>query len=292
VLQLQRRRGTVRSSSSSSSSSNSGSSAVAAVTDAAIPALAKRRAGRRTSVVPEYDAQQLLRDMQLDGYGSADELSASMGKLPGIRQQGILQYGLQVAAHLRGLGIGSSELGPLFCHCPELFSWPAEERAGVLYSQLMGLGLTAGQAARCFEQGPEAAVSVSFEPAIAVLAPLLAAGSKGGGRPGEQLLGDLLKGQPAAVGLLQYNAAALQRNLDNLLQLGLSKQQVVTALPQNAALLTYTPEHQARLEAVVLQELGSERQLWVKVLASEPRTAGCTEATLRQRAQALVVVSL
>jgi hypothetical protein len=242
-------------------------------------------------VVPEFDARQLLRDMQLDGYGSADELSASMGKLPGIRQQGILQHGPQVAAHLRGLGIESSDLGSLFCRCPELFSWPAEERAGVLYSQLMGLGLTAGQAARCFEQGPEAAVSVSFEPAIAVLAPLLAAGSKGAGRTGEQLLGDVLKGQPGAVGLLQYGSAALQHNLDNLLQLGLSKQQVVTALLHSWALLIYTPDNLARLEAVVQHELGADRQLWVKMLASQSRMAGCSEATLRQRAQALVAVS-
>jgi hypothetical protein len=157
-----------------------------------------------------------------------------------------------------GLGIRSSELGPLFCQCPELFSRAAEERAGVLYSQLMGLGLSAGQAARCFERQPEAAVSVSVEPAIAVLAPLLAAGSKGGGRPGEQVLGDLLKGQPAAVRLLlNRGSAALQRNLDNLLQLGLSKQQVAAALKLSWALLTRTPEHLARLEAVVQQELGA-----------------------------------
>ncbi|KAI3427314.1 hypothetical protein D9Q98_010231 [Chlorella vulgaris] len=191
-----------------------------------------------------------------------------MGKLPGIRQQGILQDGPQVAAHLRSLGIGSRELGPLLCQCPELFSRAAEERAGVLYSQLMGLGLSAGQAARCFERQPEAAVSVSVEPAIAVLAPLLAAGSKGGGRPGEQLLVDVLKGQPAAVRLLQLEAAALQRNLDNLLQLGLSKQQVVAALLLFWTLLIYTSENLARTEALVQQELGADRQLWVKVLGS------------------------
>jgi hypothetical protein len=229
--------------------------------------------------------------MQLDDYVLADELSASISKLPGIRQQSILQHGLQVAAHLRGLGFGSSELGPLFCRCPELFSRPAEERAGVLYSQLMGLGLSAGQAARCFEQQPFAAASLSFEPAIAVLAPLLAAGSKGGGRTGEQLLGDLLKKQPGAVGLLIRGSAALQHNLNNLLQLGLSKQHVVTALSQNAALLSYTPEQLARMDAVVQQELGADRQLWLKVLVSQPRIAGCSEATLKQRAQALVVVS-
>ncbi|KAI3427302.1 hypothetical protein D9Q98_010221 [Chlorella vulgaris] len=207
--------------------------------------------------------------MQLDGYGSADELSASMGKLPGIRQQGILQHGPQVAAHLRGLGIESSELGSLFCRCPCLFSRPAEERAGVLYSQLMGLGLSAGQAARCFEQQPGAAGSISFEPAISVLAPLLAAGSKGAGRTGEQLLGNLLKGRPGAVGLLHYGAAALQHNLNNLLQLGLSKQQVVTALLQSWPLLIYTPENLARTEALVQDELGANRQLWVKAFGKE-----------------------
>ncbi|KAI3427353.1 hypothetical protein D9Q98_010270 [Chlorella vulgaris] len=200
--------------------------------------------------------------MQLDGYGSADELSASMSKLPGIRQQGILQHGPQVAALLRGLGIKSSELGSLSCRCPYLFSWPAEERAGVLFSQLMRLGLSAGQAINCFEQQPPAAASLSFEPAIALLALLMAASSKGGGRSGEQLLGDLLKGQPAAVGLLQYRFEALQRNLDNLLQLGLSKQQLINSLRQNWALLTCSPEQLARMEAVVQQELGADRQLW------------------------------
>ncbi|KAI3427325.1 hypothetical protein D9Q98_010242 [Chlorella vulgaris] len=284
ALQRQRWRSSVR-----SSSSISGTRAVAATTHNAVPApVRRRRGGRVASVVPEFDAKQLLRDMKLDGYGSADELSASMGKLPGIRRQGILQHGPQVAAHLRGLGIGSSELGPLFSRCPELFSWPAEERAGVLFSQLMGLGLSAGQAASCFEQQRGAAHFRSFEPAISVLAPLLAAGSKGGGRSGEQLLGDLLKKLPAAVGLLIRGSAALQSNMNNLLQLGLSKQQVVSAFHQSWALLTNSPEHLGRMEAVVQQELGADRQLWVKMLANQPRMAGCSEATLRQRAQALV----
>ncbi|KAI3427322.1 hypothetical protein D9Q98_010239 [Chlorella vulgaris] len=42
------------------------------------------------------------------------------------------------------------------------------------------------------------------------------------------------------------------------------------------------------MEAVVQQELGADRQLWVKVLRSNSRGASCTEATPRQRAQALV----
>ncbi|KAI3427350.1 hypothetical protein D9Q98_010267 [Chlorella vulgaris] len=285
ALQLQPWRGSVR----SSRSSSRGSMAAAAVTDDAGPAQARRqRGGSIASAVPEFDAQQLLRGMQLDGYGSADELLASMSKLPGIRQQGILQHGPQVATYLRGLGIGSSELGSLFCRCPELFSRPAEERAGVLFSQLMGLGLSAGQAASCFEQQTTAAFSLSFEPAIVMLAPLLAAGSKGGGRSGEQLLGDLLQGQPTAVVLLQCGAEALQHKLDNLLQLGLSKQHVAAALKLSWALLTRTPAHLAKLEAMVQQELGANRQLWVKVLCSKPGAVICSEAALRQRAQALV----
>jgi hypothetical protein len=273
-------------------SSSSSLESRSATVNVAVPIPIRRHRGKFiASTVPEFDAQQLLIEMKLDGYSSADELSASMSKLPGIRQQGILQHGPQVAAHLRGLGIGSSELGSLFCRCPGLFSRPAEERAGVLYSQLMRLGLEAGQAASCFEQQPWAAHCCSFEPAIAVLAPLLAAGSKGGGRSGEQLLGDLLKKQPAALGLLKSGSAALQHKLDNLLQLGLSKQHVAAALKLSWALLTRTPEHLANLEAVLQHELGANRQLWVKVLRSKPRAADCSEATLRQRLQALVAVS-
>jgi hypothetical protein len=218
-------------------------------------------------------------------------VARAVAALPLVRQQGVLYHGLAVAAYLQGLGIHQAQLGRLLRRCPELFSRPAEERAGVLFSQLMRLGLSAGQAAACFERQPFAAGVPSFEPAIAVLAPLLAAGSKTAGRSGEQLLGDLLQKQPAAGLLLSSRAEALQRNVDNLLQLGLSKQQVVNALKQNWALLTRTPEHLAKLEAVLQQELGADRQLWVNVLRKAARVARCTEATLRQRAQALVTVS-
>jgi hypothetical protein len=204
----------------------------------------------------------------------------------------MLDHGLAVVAYLQGLGIKQGQLGRLLCRCPELFSRPSEERAGVLFSQLMRLGLSAGQAADCFETYPPAAGMPSFEPAIAVLAPLLAAGSKVAGRSGEQLLGDLLKQQPGGVQLLQYRSEVLQRNLDNLLQLGLSKQQVKTALLRNPALLAKSPEHLAILEAMLQQELGADRQLWVKVLHRAARVASCSEATLRQRAQALVAVSV
>jgi hypothetical protein len=197
-----------------------------------------------------------------------------------------------MVAYLQGLGIDLAQLGRLLCRCPALFSRPAEERAGVLFSQLMRLALSAGQAAACFVQQPVAANARSFEAAIAVLAPLLAAGSKGGGRSGEQLLGDLLKQQPGGVLLLSSRAEALQRNVNNLLQLGPSKQQVLNALRQDWKLLSYTPEHLAKLEAVLQQELGADRKLWAKVLRSNPRAAACSGATFKQRAQALVAVSV
>ncbi|KAI3427385.1 hypothetical protein D9Q98_010300 [Chlorella vulgaris] len=227
------------------------------------------------------------------GIADVAAVARAVAALFGPRQRGVLDHGLAVAAFLQGLGIKQAQRGRLLRRCPELFSRPAEERAGVLFSQLMRLGLSAGQAARCFEQETQAPTARSFEPAIAVLAPLLAAGSNSGGRTGEQLLGDLLKKQPAGVTLLlKWGTLALQRNVDNLLQLGLSKQQVVNALKQNWALLTRPPEHLAKLEAVLQQELGADRKLWVKVLHRAARVASCSEDTLRQRAQALMAVSV
>ncbi|KAI3427405.1 hypothetical protein D9Q98_010320 [Chlorella vulgaris] len=188
-------------------------------------------------------------------------VARAVAALPLVRQQGVLDHGLAVAAYLQGLGIEQAQLGRLLRRCPELFSRPSEERAGVLFSQLMRLGLSAGQAADCFEMYPQAAGMPLFEAAVAVLAPLLAAGSKVAGRSGEQLLGDLLKQQPGGVQLLSSRSEVLQRNVDNLLQLGLSEEQ---------------------------QELGADRQLWVKVLHRAARVATCSKVTVRQRAQALV----
>jgi hypothetical protein len=195
----------------------------------------------------------------------------------------VLDHGLAVAAYLQGLGIDQGQLGGLLCRCPELFSRPAEDRAGVLFSQLMRLGLSAGQVADCFVTQPQCAATPSFELAIAVLAPLTAASSQSS-RSGEQLLGDLLKKQPAAVTLLQLRAELLQRNVDNLLQLGLSEEQLMNSMRQNPAMLTRPPERLAKLEAVLQQELGADRQLWVTLLLRAARVAGCSEATVRQRA--------
>jgi hypothetical protein len=226
--------------------------------------------------------------------GVADVAAVAMAvaALDGSRQQGVLDHGLAVAAYLQGLGIDQGQLGRLLFRSPKLFSRSAEERAGLLFSQLMRLGLSAGQAADCFEMQPHAAAAPSLEPAIAVLAPLLAAGSKSAGRSGEQLLGDLLEKDPSAVSLLRWGTEALQRNVDNLLQLGLSEQQLINSLRQNPALLAQSPERLAKLKAVLQRELGADRQLWAKMLRHQSRVASCSEATLRQRAQALVAVSV
>jgi hypothetical protein len=247
------------------------------------------RCGKSVAVPPEL-AAGLAPLAAACGVEDVATVASAVATMFGPRQQGVLDHGLAVAAYLQGLGIDQGQLGRLLCRCPELFSRPSEERAGVLLSQLMRLGLSARQAADCFGQQPVVAHPRSFEAAIAVLAPLLAVGSKSAGRSGEQLLGDLLKKQPSAVLLLQYRAEALQHNVDNLLQLGLSKQQVVQALPRSPTLLARLPKNLARLEAVLQQELGADRQLWVKVLHSAARAANCCEATLRQRTQALVTV--
>jgi hypothetical protein len=220
------------------------------------------------------------------------DLARAVAKLYGSRQQGMLQHGTSVAAYLSGLGIEQGQLGRLLMRCPLLFSWPVEQRAGVLFGQLKALGLTASQAARCFERQPLAAGNPSFEPAIAVLALLLAAGCRASdvGKTGEQLLGELLVRQPAAVLLLKFRTETLQQRIDSLLQLGLTERQLVTGLQQTISLLTFPPERLTAQEAVLQQELGADRQLWLKLLHTGTQGATTAEDTLRQRAQALVAV--
>ena len=211
--------------------------------------------------------------------------------------------GEAVAELLLSLGVEQPQLAALVLRCPYLFSWPTGERAALLFGQLMRLGLTAAEVARCFERQPTVAHSRTFEPGIAVLAPLLAAGSKaGGGQTGEQLLGDLQRGQPSAVGLLELKPGTLQQQLDNLEQRygphwsRKNKQAVIVAAMQQATLLlTTAPRKLLALEAVLQQEVGQQPGDGTRLLAGivqyAARTAGCSEAKLRQRARALVAVS-
>ncbi|KAI3427238.1 hypothetical protein D9Q98_007173 [Chlorella vulgaris] len=92
-----------------------------------------------------------------------------MSKLGSIaRQQGVLLHAAAVAAHLRGLGLKQQLLEQLFVRCLELFSRPPKDRAEGLFSELMSIGLTAAEAARCFVACPGAAQSISFSGIIAV----------------------------------------------------------------------------------------------------------------------------
>jgi hypothetical protein len=225
--------------------------------------------------------------------GREAELARAVAALGEKRQQGTKDHGAAVAAYLAGLGVEEGQLGLLLLRCPYLFSWPAEQRAGVLFGQLMALGLAGAQATRCFLQQPSAAGSASFEPAIAVLAPLLAAGCRASdiSKTGEQLLGELLVRQPSLTTVLQYNGQCLQQRIDSLLQLGLSQQQLVAAVRSDSSLLKSPPKHLAALEAVLQQELGADRELWCKALRHAPLVSRSNEDRLRQGVLALVAVS-
>jgi hypothetical protein len=229
--------------------------------------------------------------------GREAELARAVAALDRKRQQGTKYHVEAVAAYLAGLGIeqgsGQGQLGRLLVRCPYLFSWPVEQRAGVLFGQLVALGLTAAQAARCFDQQPSAALSPAFASAIAVLAPLLAAGCRTSdvGKTGEQLLGELLVRQPAASQLLTYDGQCLQQRIDSLLQLGLSQQQLVAAVRQEWSLLNRTSERLAALETVLQQELGADRKVWCKVLRRATLVVRTSEDRLRQGVLALVAVS-
>jgi hypothetical protein len=195
---------------------------------------------------------------------------------------------------LAGLGIEQGQLGLLLLRCPYLFSWPVERRAGVLFGQLMALGLAGSQAARCFMQQPSAAGSASFEPAMAVLALLLAAGCRASdvGKTREQLLAELLVGHPSALRLLMFPGQRLQQRIDSLLQLGLNERQLVAAVRSDWSLLNRTSERLAALEAVLQQELGADREQWCKVLRRAPLVSRLSEDRLRHGVLSLVAVSV
>ena len=152
------------------------------------------------------------------------------------------------------------------------------------------LGMTAAAAARCFEHKQAAAGSPSFEAAITVLAALLAAGGTAG-KPGEQVLREVLTRHPSTVQLLMSDRERLQSTIGHLLQLGLSQQQFVASLHTRGwTLLTRPPEHLAELEAALQQDLGGDRQLWLKMLRLHRRAASGSVDTFRERAHALAVV--
>ncbi|KAL4426245.1 hypothetical protein ABPG77_009860 [Micractinium sp. CCAP 211/92] len=250
--------------------------------------LVRNRKGTVVAVPADLEAQ-LAPLAQLCGCSPA-ALSRAVAAEGKPRQAGVVQHGAAVAAWLCSQGVSDVQLHRLLLCCPVLFSWPVEQRAGVLFGQLQGLGLTAAEAARCFEVKPLAATSPSFAPAIGVLAELFAAGSKSSGLA-EQLVGSFLLRQPAAAGLLKYGTETLQERIDSMLGLGLSKAQLVAAARQTWAVLKASPARLAALGGVLQQELGGGRELCAKLLRRVPRLAASSLETVRLRAQALVQAS-
>ena len=261
------------------------------------------RRAKLLPVRPELAAE--LRPLAaLSGISDTAELSRRVAALGPKPERRVVEHGAAVAQLLLCLGVPRTQLAALLHRCPLLFSWPAEHRAALLFGQLARLGLTAVEAARCFEQTATAAKTRSFEPAIPVLAELFAAGSKAGGsRSGEQLLGDLLRRQPAAVGLLELQPTILQQRISNLVQRygphweQQNKQAAIVAALQRKgwALLSQAPVSLLAREAVLQQELGQQAgdgtRLLAAIMQRHARAAGCSPGTLRTRLQALKSVS-
>jgi hypothetical protein len=257
----------------------------------------KRRRGRPKSEAPAYDAQQLLHSLGLKG--SPAELRRSMSKMNGIRQQGVLQHAAAVVAHLRGLGLEQQLLEQLFMRCPELFSWPPEERAEALFSQLMSSGLTAAEAARCFEAWPEAARYLSFAGSTAVVDGILSHSqdSNRGPKPkvpaAQRTAAAMLRADPSSVQLLQVDGTKLRRKSDGLLVLGCSSKAVAKLLWSLPSLFwkadsVAQPEQAAD---VLHNELGLAPEAVLELVASNaPGWLTNSQDTLRRRAAALAEV--
>ena len=259
--------------------------------------------GKPVPVRPELAAE--LRSLAvLAGVADTAKLSRNVAALGPKPERRVVEHGAAVVQLLLSLGVPKAQLATLLERCPLLFSRPAEQRVALLFGQLAQLGLTAVEAARCFEQQPTAANVRSFEPAIAVLAELFAASSKAGGsRSGEQLLGDLLRQQPAAVGLLCTQPTILQQRISNLVQRygphweQQNKQAViVAAMQQQSWTLPFRPAaHLLAQEAVLQQELGQQpgdgTHLLATILQRHALAASCSPDTLQARVQALKAVS-
>ncbi len=176
----------------------------------------EKRQGPKPSPVSDVDAEQLLRTLGLGGTAEPAALLRNLGKLPGKRQQGMLDNAAAVTAHLLSpaVGLAAQQAGQLLERCPALFSWPPEQRAAVLFGQQMAAGLTAAAAAKCFAVYPTAADRTTLAPGLAEVAAILARGqgrdsSLGGPVP---IAGSAAHSSGAADHSPQRCAAGVQRS--------------------------------------------------------------------------------
>ncbi|KAI3427370.1 hypothetical protein D9Q98_010286 [Chlorella vulgaris] len=257
------------------------------------PILPKRRRAPPKSEAPAYDSQQLLHSLGLNG--SPAELRRSKLR-SSTRQQGVLQYAAAVVAHLRGLGLEQQLLEELFVRCPELFSWPAEERAEGLFSELMSSGLKAAEAASCFVAVPQAERNSSFGGSIAVVDEILSHSqdSNRGVKPkvpaAERTAAAMLRADPSSVHIVRMDATKLRQQCDGLVLLGCSPAAVAKLLWLLPALFA-NANSVAQLEQaadVLHDELGlAPETVLEQVVVKAPSWMNSSQDTLRRRAAAL-----
>ncbi len=275
--------------------------AVASSSEAAAP---RKQTGPKPSPVPDVDAEQLLQRVRLSDKTEPAALLRNLGKLPDVRQQGVLDHAAAVAAHLLSPAVGLTEqqAGQLLECCPELFSWPPEQRAAVLFGQLLGAGLTAAGAAQCLAAYPAAADRTTLAPGLAELAAILAHSqdrdsSLGGPVPkvpaAQRTVAALLTQTPSAAQLVCQRAGYLRQQATELQLVGYTAAQVAElawGLPEllwadvaaNLASVAAVPQQELGLAAAQVVSLAAKRRLgWIS----------CSPDTLRERAAALAEVS-
>ncbi|PRW05898.1 adenylate cyclase [Chlorella sorokiniana] len=274
--------------------------AASGTSDTSRAAAAPKKHGVPPSPVPDVDAEQLLRSQGLHGTADPAALLTNLRKLPGVRQQGVLDNAAAVAAHLLSpaVGLTAQQAGQLLERCPELFSWPPEQRAAVLFGEMLSAEVTAAAAAACFMAYPEAVTRTTLAPGLAEVATILAHSedrdsSLGGRRPkvaaAQRTMAALLTQRPSAVMLICQSAGYLQQRAAELQQAGFTTAQVAgLAWDLPDMLCTDGAAKVASRAAVLQQELGMSLAVVVSLVAKrKPRWLSNSVATLRARASAL-----
>ncbi len=282
-----------------SSSSSSGSGSGGSTGEAAAP---RKKPGPPPSPVPDVDAEQLLHSLGLSSTADPATLLRSLRKLKGVRQQGVLDNAAAVAAHLLSpaVGLTAQQVGQLLECCPALFSWPPEQRAAVLFGQLLGAGLTAADAAQCFAVFPKTAEYTALAPGLAEAAAILAhsqdrqegQGMRAAVPAAQRTVAALLSRIPSAVQMVCNTAGYVQQRAAELQQAGFTPAQVAELVWRRPELLHRNAAAKMDSKAAVLQqELGLTAAQLVSLVASrQPQWLTCTVSTLQERAAALVEV--
>ena len=263
----------------------------------------KQKRGRRPSPVPDVEAEQLLRSLGLGGTADPAALLERLRKLPGVRQQGMLDNAAGVAAHLRSRAVGLTvqQVGQLLERCPVLFSWPPEQRAAVLFGELLAAGLTAAAAARCFMALPSTAQYTTLAPGLAELGAILAHSEDREGRrlaavpAAQRSVAALLSNTPRAVRIVCRSAGHLQQCAAELQQAGYTAAQVAAVAWEQPALLRAAAAAKvADVAAVLQQELGLTAAAVESLVMARhpPRWLTNDGAVVQVRAAALVEVGI